>query len=65
MTVEELNAIRRRCECCEVQDYDDKQDLSRRIKDSIKRSVDGDWTYEEVTGEIRREVLIPGADTAE
>lgn len=47
MTVEELNAIRRRCECCEVQDDDDKQDLSRRIKDSIKRSVDGDWTYEE------------------
>lgn len=26
-TVEELNAIRRRCEWCEVQGYDDKQDL--------------------------------------
>lgn len=66
MTLDELNAIRRRCDWCQVRTYDDKQDLSRRVKNSIKRSVESDQlTYAEAMADIRREVLTPGVATAE
>lgn len=66
MTLDELNAIRRRCDWCRVRSYEDKQDLSKRVKNSIKRSVENDrLTYAEAMADIRRQVLIPGEKTAE
>lgn len=66
MTLDELNAIRRRCDWCNVRSYDDKADLAKRIRDSMKRSVDnGSWTYGEIMQDIRLQVLIPGPETIE
>lgn len=66
MTREELNAVRRRCDWCRVRKFENKRDLSKRVKDSIKRSVDnGQLTYAEAMGDIRREVLIPRPATTE
>jgi len=66
MTLAELNAIRRRCEWCNVRDYDNKSDLAIRIRDSINRSVEnGDLTYSEAMQDIRLQVLIPGPATVE
>ena len=66
MTLDELNAIRRRCDWCNVRTYDDKADLAKRIRDSIKRSVDsGALTYSDAMQDIRLQVLIPGPETIE
>lgn len=66
MTIDELNAIRRRCDWCGVRTYDDKADLSMKIRDSIKRSVDNDsLTYRNAMRDIRLQVLIPRPETVE
>ncbi|MWV64086.1 hypothetical protein GRS48_04495 [Halorubrum sp. JWXQ-INN 858] len=66
MTLDELNSICRRCDWCNVRAYNDKADLAKRVRDSIKRSVDsGALTYSEAMQDIRLQVLIPRPETIE
>lgn len=66
MTRDELDAVRKRCDWCRVRRFDNKRDLSRRIRDSIERSVDsGGLTYTDAMSDIRRKVLISGPETTE
>jgi len=66
MTLDELNAIRRRCDWCNVRAYNNKADLAIRVRDSIDRSVEnGSLTYRDAMQDIRLQVLIPRPKTIE
>lgn len=66
MTLAELDAVRKRCDWCRVRSFDGKRDLSKRVRKSIKRSVDSsDLTYADAMKDIRLKVLIPRPETTE
>lgn len=62
LSEEELRAIRRRCEWCDVQSPEKAEtDFSKRIRNSAKNSVEtGDFSFDQLVREIHDEVLREG-----